>query len=65
MSKNFTLANDSECDFHALYDENRKLVVAWQEGDDISRVLKTLIAHNGDTLTNRTFSIDGDVPKTI
>ncbi len=65
MSNPFILATDIDCDVYALYDKDRKLIVSWQAGDDISRVLKTFMRHNGDTLSTKYFRIDSEIPQTI
>ena len=61
--KTYTLGQDEEC--NALYDENGNLIYGWQEGDDISRVLRKILSNFNITLDHKSISVDGAYPSKI
>jgi hypothetical protein len=65
--KNITLAySPDSSDSHMLYDENGKLIYGWQEGDDITFMLRTLLSNlNVNLLMKKVKEIDGEYPQTI
>jgi len=63
--KKLYLACDSECGVFAIYNQEKKLVLSWQEGDDITRVLKGLFKNLGVEFETKSFSVDGFIPDTI
>lgn len=63
--KNFTLGQDNDSDSNALYDENGKLIRAWQNGDDIYRVIKDILSSIGIGLSYKEITVDGDFPQSI
>lgn len=62
--KNFTLGQD-DSESNAIYDENGKLIRAWQNGDDIYRVLKDIFSSIGIGLSHKQITVDGDFPQSI
>lgn len=65
MKPTFTLASDSVMGVYALYDENNKLIHGWQYGDDISRVMRVILAKVGHDIKTVDIKIDGDFPQTL
>jgi hypothetical protein len=63
--KTFTLGQDSDCDCNALYDENGDIIRAWQEGDEISRVLRDVLSKLGINLNYKSITVDGGYPSKI
>jgi hypothetical protein len=63
QAKTYTLGLDEEC--KALYDENGNIILGWQEGDDISRVIRTVLSNFNVSLNCKTINVDGDYPSKI
>ena len=64
--KTFTLVQDSDRECNALYDENGNLIRGWQEGDDISRILRVVLSTLGVNLDYKSITInDGEYPSKI
>lgn len=64
--KKLILAYPADSDSHILYDGNGKLIYGWQEGDDITFVLRALSKHlNIEFETQKVKEVDGYYPDQI
>lgn len=64
-NKTYTLGYDSESECNGLYDENGKLIRGWQDGDDVSRVLRSVLSHFNVNLSLKEITVDGGIPSKI
>lgn len=64
--KVYTFVSDGENECEAIYDENGKFVRGWQPGDDISRVLRDILAPLGIQLVCKDIEVEnGEYPAKI
>lgn len=60
MKNKLYIGYDSDSSCYAVYDEKRKIIRGWQEGDDIIRVLKDIGKVIGIRFETVPISVDGD-----